>query len=64
MNMNMNKTPQGLVLNNTNRCHLCPQNNATNISNEKTQNLNKEINFNNYVSNQQKFVISPSFPPR
>ena len=64
IHMNVNKTPPRLVLNNTNGCQLCPDNNATNKSNEITQNLNKSTNFNNFVSNQQIFVISPSFPPR
>jgi len=64
VHMNVNKTPTSLELNNSNRCNLCPDNNTTNKSNEITPNLNKSINFNNFVSNQQKFVISPSFPPR
>ena len=62
MNMNMNNNPFSLGLNN--RCHLCPQNYATIKPDNATNELNKQIHITNGVSNQRKFIISPSFPQR
>jgi hypothetical protein len=61
--MNINNVPFSLGLNNSNRCHLCPQNNTTTKSINAPV-VNKQMNVNNYVNNKNKILIYPSLPPR
>lgn len=63
--MNVNTKSFSLGLNN--RCHLCPQNDATVKSTNIINVLNKQVNVvnvNNHLTNKNNIIISPSFPPR
>jgi|LakMenEpi03Aug12_release.lakeMendotaPanAssembly.Ray.scaffolds.fasta_scaffold2253666_2 hypothetical protein len=62
--MNINNGSFSLSLNKSNRCHLCPQNNATTKSFNAPSVINKQMNVNNYVNNKNKILIYPSLPPR
>ena len=58
--MNVNNASFSLGLNNSNRCHLCPQNNTTTKSINTPTVVNKQMN----VNNKNKILIYPSLPPR
>ncbi len=60
MNMNMNKTSLGLGLNPG--CNSCPF--ATNKTSNVTNNVNQQVNVNNYLNKKDKITIIPSLPPR
>lgn len=60
MNINVNNASFSLGLNNSNRCHLCPQNNTTSKSINAPTVVNKQMN----VNNKNKILIYPSLPPR
>ena len=60
MNMNMNKTSLGLGVNTG--CNSCPF--ATNKTSNVTNNVNQQVNVNNYLNKKDKITIIPSLPPR